>query len=698
MINEEQRFFDYLGELTARVSERCLELGEDPAEVSPTAFREDGFTQIILEVLQDLGQVTDPDLCYLDRKLGRYAVKLNAWSFYEDDLRLDLITTIYNGLSGADSVPTGELLQASRRALRTFKVAKDPVYMEMEPASAAYDMMLRLHDIHDQVERIRIVVLADGSAGDMEAEQEKEAPETSVEVWDLRRLFRAETSGLTYESLTVDLEERLGSPLPCLTTPVLNGADYDAYLAVLPGELLYSLYHEYGPRLLELNVRSFLQARGKVNRGLRDTLQKEPSRFLAYNNGISATAEEIELVRLPDGGRGIRSMKGLQVVNGGQTVASIHRAKNRDKIDLSQVFVQAKITRVEADLIDALVPQISRYANTQNRVNEADFSANHPYHVKIQQLSETVWAPGEQDRWFYERARGQYQVAKAREGTTPARTRRFNEMTPNQQKFDKVMLAKYVNSWDQLPHIVSRGSQKNFVEFMVRLTKEHGDTWEPDVAYYKELIARAIIYKRAEKVARMHKFPGYRANAVSYTVALISYRTAGRVNLKGIWDRRDCSQALADTLYMWMPEVWGEFTRSAGERNVTEWCKKEECWRSVQTLGLSLPVELESELASGQPLPTVGDSEEQQGKGLNAEDRENIARVMQVPAEDWVHLTGWGARTSLLEPWQIGIATTLATYAAIGWTKVPSKKQAKQGVTMLAVAEEHSAWPDPLQS
>lgn len=366
-------------------------------------------------------------------------------------------------------------------------------------------------------------------------------------------------------------------------------------------------------------------------------------------------------------------------------------------MDLSRVLVQAKLTQVQPELIEELVPQISRYANTQNRVNEADFSANHPFHVKIQQLSETVWAPGEQHRWFYERARGQYQVAKARAGTTPARTRRFSETTPKQQKFDKVLLAKYVNSWAQLPHIVSRGSQKNFVDFMLRLSKAQGASWEPDAEYYRELIAKGIIYKRAEKVARMHKFPGYRANAVAYTVALISYRTAGRVDLRTIWDRQDCSQALADTLYIWMPQVWGEFTRSAGDRNVTEWCKKEECWRSVQMLALSLPAELESELASGQPLPTVGDSSERRGQGLTPQDRENIARVMQVPAEDWVHLTGWGSRTGLLKHWQIGIATTLATYAATGWTKVPSKKQAKQGVAILSIAEEHSAWPDRVE-
>lgn len=694
--DDDARFLDYIAELRARVAERCLELGDRPVDAAPTAFREDGFTSVVLDVLEDLGQVVDPEVCYLDRRFGRYAAKLNAWSYREDERSLDLISTIHNDLSGAESIPGGQLFQAASRALRVFLAATDPVHLEMEPASSAYDMMLRLHEIRDEIERVRIILLADGSAGELTSiGEEEQGLNVGVDVWDLRRLFRAESAGLTYESINIDLVDRLGEPLRCLVAPSSDGAEYQTFLTIIPGELLYKLYHELGPRLLELNVRSFLQARGKVNRGIRDTLRDEPERFLAYNNGISATVEKLDIAEVEGGGKAIRSFKGFQVVNGGQTVASIHRAKDRDKQDISDVFVQAKITQVQKEQIETLVPQISRYANTQNRVNEADFSANHPFHVRIQQLSETVWAPGEQHRWFYERARGQYQVAKAREATTPARKRRFDATTPPRQRFDKVLLAKYVNSWGQLPHIVSRGSQKNFVDFMLRLSKAHGDQWEPDADYYKELIAKAIIYKRAEKIARMHKFPGYRANAVTYTIALISYRTAGRVDLHRIWDQQECSQALADTMWEWMLHVWGEFTASAGQRNVTEWCKKEECWRSVQTLALSLPPELEAELATGQPLPTVGDSAEQKGVGLTPEDRENIARVMQVPVEDWVSLTGWGSRTGLLEHWQIGIATTLATYSAANWTKVPSKKQAMQGVAMLMVAEEHSAWPDP---
>lgn len=685
---------EYRDVLESRTTARSLEVDgqfDDPA----TEFRETAFTQVVLETLLDLGQVPDIDIVYFERTLGRYAVKVNGWAIDEDSGEVDLLTTVYRGKGESDSVPPAELRKVVSRAARVVAEAHRGVHREMEPASPSWDMMEALHSASEEVSRVRVVVLTNGLAKDPGPLENEFAFDVQLDIWDLTRLFRAESSGLPYEPVEIDLVQRLGHPLPCLPA---NGssAEYDAFVALIPGTLLYELYHEFGPRLLELNVRSFLQARGKVNRGIRDTLRTEPSRFLAYNNGISVTAEEIEVASVAGGMAGIRRIVGLQVVNGGQTVASIHRARDRDGVDIASVMVQAKISVVHGgrDVADELVPLISRYANTQNRVNEADFSANHPFHVKIQQLANSTWAPGEQHRWFYERARGQYDVARAREGTTPARKRQFDGRTPRTQKFDKVFLAKCVNAWDQLPHVVSRGGQKNFVEFMKRLAKEHRSDWEPDAAYYKHLIAKAIIFKEAERSARKHKFPGYRANAVAYTIAAIAYRTAGRVDLDSIWERQACSPALARTIHDWMAVIHQQLVATAGERNVTEWCKKEACWVHIQTHGLPVPTDLEKELEEGQPLPTVGATAQRRGKGLSARDRENIARTMQRSADDWIYLCKWGAQSNHLKGWQIGIAGTLATYAAKGWTDVPSAKQAAQAVKMLNVAEEGRAWLD----
>jgi hypothetical protein len=684
---EMDRFEEFMTNLRARVNDRCIEAAEDVTDGVPIGFREEAFTEVAIRLLEDLGQVEGGDVCYFERRLGRAIGKLNAWHVDEENGQVDLFTTVYRDLKDPTTITATELGQAVQRAARVYAEAYSGLHREMEPASPAYDMMQRLHEVWPTITELRVVLLADGLAADLGNEDfNNNRLQVRVEIWDLKRLFRLAASGVPYEATRIDISERLGEPLRCLKMPE-SRADYQSYLAIIPGALLHSLYHTYGARLLELNVRSFLQARGKVNRGIRDTLQNEPARFLAYNNGISATAERVEVGQCPDGTLGITHITGLQVVNGGQTVASIHRAKERDRVDLSDVFVQAKLTLVQPEHIETLVPLISRYANTQNKVNEADFSANHPFHVRLQQLSETIWTPGEQSRWFYERARGQYEVARAREGDTPARLRRFEQATPSAQRFDKVELAKYLNAWAQFPHIVSRGGQKNFVHLMERLAKSHRDGWEPDAEYFKRLIGQAIIFKRAAKIGRQQKFSGYTANAVAYTVSLLSYRTAGRLDLDEIWTTQDVSTALDETLRTWMPVVHAGIAGSAGDRNVTEWAKREECWRFIQTLPVTLGSTLEDELAEGQPLPTVGDPGGQRGHDLTPADRENIARVMQVSAEEWIRISGWGARSNQLQVWQVGIATTLAGYAATGWAKVPSKKQANQAVEMLRVAE-----------
>lgn len=680
-------FDEYFLTLTSRVANHAIEAATDTEDVGVVAFREEAFTQVVLSTLEDLGQLADTQSCYFERRLGRGIGKLNAWGVDEETGLVTLVTTIFKGLGAPTNITRTELIQAIERAVRVFVEAGRDWFSGMEPASEAYDMMQRLHEVSDEVKRVRIVVIGDGYAADIgKLEVGNEGLEVETDVWDLRRLFRADSSGLPYEPIEIDIVQRLGQPLPCIAAPD-SRAEFDVYLAIIPGALLHQLYHEFGPRLLELNVRSFLQARGKVNRGIRDTIKEEPFAFIAYNNGISATAEWVETANT-ESGLALSRLRGLQVVNGGQTVASIHRARDRDKLDISDVYVQAKLTVVKPEQVEIMVPLISRFANTQNRVNEADFSANQPFHVKLQQLSVTIWIPGEQSRWFYERARGQYEVAQQRDGTTQSQLSRFKKANPPRQRFDKVSLAKYENSWSLLPHIVSRGGQNNFVAFMQKVKKDHGARWEPDVAYYRHCIAKAIIFKYAERLAREHAFPGYRANAIAYTVALVSYRTAGRINLDQVWNDQAPSKALADTLGIWMPEVYDAFVASAAGRNVTEWCKKEECWRHIQTLNLMVPAELERELAEGQPLPDLVASGGNDSSTLSAKDRENIARVMQISAEEWVHISGWGAREGTLQSWQCGIATTLASYSAGGWARIPSPKQANQGVKILAQADQ----------
>ncbi len=434
---------------------------------------------------------------------------------------------------------------------------------------------------------------------------------------------------------------------------------------------------------MELNVRSFLQARGKVNRGIRDTIRDEPGRFLAYNNGISATAGSVDLIDLPGGGKGIAAIHDLQIVNGGQTTASIYQAARRDRFDVSTVNVQAKITVPRSVPLTELVPLISRYANSQNKVDEADFSANDPFHREIEKLSRTAWAepqPGSlrQTKWFYERARGQYQV-EFNKAATPARRREFQAIFPPTQRFGKTDLAKYLNTWDQLPHLVSLGGQKNFREFVIRLNRS-ASVDHPDLSYFHQLIAKAILFKNAERIVGAEKFGGYRSNIVTYTLAYLSRYAAGAVNLHGIWAKQSLCPDLAEAIRTVAREVNRVITNPPGGGNVTEWCKKEACWTQVKALQITLPPRFLRGPVGGDGLSS------EQTPSLSMSEMATIAEVTDISSRTWYEVSVWANKSGNLTYIQRNIALSLSTIVASG--KKPSIKQAVQGLKLLERARD----------
>ena len=651
-------------------------------------FRENAFTEIVVEHLLEIGMVENGEVCYCEIRVGRGIGKVSGFGFNDDEDTLEVFTSVFLDSGTPGALPSDDIRKATERAVRFVEACFGGIHKGMEVASDSHSMASRMYELEKHLDRIRVFVLSDGVT------QLKHLDATEIngisvkfEIWDIERLFRGMQSGLPRDEIEIDFVEMFGEAVPCLELPQ-PASDYTAYLAILSGNMIFRLYDEYGSRLLELNVRSFLQARGKVNRGIRDTLRDEPDRFMAYNNGISITVDEVTTIVLPDGRPAIKSARGLQVVNGGQTTASIHRAKKQDGVDISSVFVPAKITTVVGETLDQLVPKISQYANTQNVIQMADFSANDPFHVEIERLSQTIWCPGEQSRWFYERARGQYQVAKARIGTTPARTRRFNEQTPPTRKFTKTDLAKFLNCWNQQPDLVSRGAQKNFDVFMQELRVGKEMDWLPDEPYYKLLVDKAILYKAAVRIVRQEQFPAYRANIVSYLVAYISSRTGGQLDMELIWQEQGLSREFEELLRSWTHKIEEAIRSTAEGRNVTEWCKKEDCWKSIRnmTLPLSDPI----------PLELKGHTEPGRRRGrratpLTPQDYENIAKCKKMNGEQWLKIHAWGVRTGLLERWQCGISQTLAGYAANEWDREPSHKQAKQGVAILEIAKQHEA-------
>lgn len=654
------------------------------------AFTENAFVEVVAEHLAEIGMLDNPVVCFHQGRFGSGGVRLNGYAVPDDCERLDLLVAIFDGGPELHTVPSAEIGRVAGQAARAIQAAARGVHDQMERASDAYAMMRRIAELLSSgLREARVFMLTNGTTTAREIKPVVISNVlVSFEIYDLRRLMRTMATGQNRESIEIDLAKMGIRPIPCVAMPA-SGGEYESYLAIFPGEALYRMYEEFGPRLLEYNVRAFLQATGRVNRGIRDTLRNEPYHFMAYNNGISVTVDEI-FTAAGTASLVITGFRGFQIVNGGQTTASIHRARKRDRLDLSKVHVAAKITRLPTERVEEMVPQISRFANTQNVVQEADFSSNEPFHIVLERLSKTTWTPGERSRWFYERSRGQYRTAINLEGTTPAKLRDFRERTPASQRFSKTDLARAVNSWNRLPHVVSTGAQKNFLAFMRSLRENRGSAWEPDEEFYQDTVAQVILLAAAQRVVRQEGFPAYRANIACYLVAYLSHRTGGRLQLKELWQRQGVTPELANLLRTWSHAINREIQDSAAGRNVTEWCKKEQCWMAVKRLDLQLPASLPAEWGVtpaqiDQPLEDVA---------VSPDEHAAVAQCMQLSSEAWFALHLWGRRSGQLAEWQAGIAHTLSSYAAGGWQKVPSPKQGMHGVRILELAR--SCGFDPL--
>lgn len=618
------------------------------------------FTRRMIETLVEAGEIEEAVDCHWQDDSVRPAVEVAGYGV--TDGTLTLIATIYRG-PPSQRVSRADAQRQIRRASAFWDRCRTrPYHHELEESSDAWDMALHLHRLGADITRVQIFCVTDGYTQHEYQEPELiDGIEHRQDTWDLVRLWRLAATGRQAEPVDVDFVARFGAPLPALRAPAVSD-EYDAYMAILPGDWLANIYDEFGQRLLERNVRSFLQFTGATNKGIRDTIRTLPSRFLAYNNGISATAAEVTLTTVEGGGVGIASIRDLQIVNGGQTTASVHRSM-REKVDVSRIAVQAKITVVDGPLLDELVPDISRYANTQNKVQQADLSSNDPFHIRIQQLAGSVWAPAtrrtpRQTRWFYERARGQYQDAVGRENTQ-ARRRSFKEMHPPRQKITKVQLATYENTWNQRPHEVSKGAQKNFGDFMTQL-RRNGD-WEPDAAWWQTAIAKAIIFRSAETIVSAQNFGGYRRNIVAYAVARVSAATACKLDLHRIFIEQQIPAPVADAIEQLAHRAWDVLTDpSRPAQNVTEWAKRAGCWAQMKQQPFEISDALRACMRDDEAKRSASAGETVAARAATSTQRTIRINGTSLDASDWAALSNWAKQTRNLQPWERSIASNLA--------------------------------------
>ena len=415
------------------------------------------FTQYAASFIEESGEAENIRVAY-DEKILKTGVqhKINAYAISDNYETLDLIITIYNGTEIITSIPKAEIDKAAKRLSNFFKNAIYKEYVnEIEESSEIFQLAHTLSEskeIRDSLVRVNIIILSDGIfTGENPTSQMISGYLVNYKIIDLNYLYNI--SEKSHIPIEIDFKTD-GFKIPCIQSPSTN-SEYQSYLAIIPGDALVTIYEKFGSRLLEQNVRSFLEFKGKVNGGIRKTIMNEPHMFLAFNNGIAVTADSLEIEKSDDG-LFITRVNDLQIVNGGQTTASIYYTWKKDKKDVSNVHVQVKLSVIKNhDKYSSIVSQISEYANTQNKVSVSDLSSNRPFHIELEKLSRSIWAPPTesqslQTRWFYERARGQYKNARSKEGFTKAKQRGFDLKNPKSQMFTKEDLAKYVNSFEEI--------------------------------------------------------------------------------------------------------------------------------------------------------------------------------------------------------------------------------------------------------
>lgn len=519
----------------------------------------------------------------------------------------------YSGAEDLETISTTDVRRALASLRNYLEEALNGTFQSgREESSDAWQLAEDLRNRGRNVTRYRLYLVTDQTTTDrlrnLESDDLNGVP-VDYRIWDVSRLHQLYESKHGREELEIDLTDWVPEGLPVLNADATS-TDFTTFLACVPGDLIADLYGKYGSRLLESNVRSFLSARGNVNRGIRRTITTEPERFLAFNNGITATATSVE--RSASGA--LTGIRDLQIVNGGQTTASLYYLR-RDQAKvtpaaLKQVAVQMKLVVVNEGIAQDLVGQISRYANSQNRVSEADFFSNSPFHVRLEEISRRLLAPaldssGIRTKWFYERVRGQYQNELSQR--TAAEAKKYQLTFPKSQLITKTDAARYAVSWDMQPHLVSAGAQRNFVAFANSVASK----WEKSDAqfneeYFKELVAKAILYRKTRVLVAHAPWyeQGYLANMVSFAIAKLAYEVqskfAGRRFAFGqIWAAQALPPLLEEVMLQ-LAEIALRTLTAPTRRlaNVTEWAKAEDSWTHLKGIPWQAPEGFEVLLVS----------------------------------------------------------------------------------------------------
>lgn len=659
------------------------------AEAAST-YQLEAFMDAASDELIETGFVEGFEHCPFRSPNGRLRVD-GYW--FNDEGALDIFVADFDCRRTLESLTRTDVDNIFKRVVKFFETSLEGS-LKPDVTTPEYGLVHQIADrkstlrqvnfylVSERILSDRVQALPDNKVGSIRA---------TYHIWDIARFQRQRTSRGHKESLNIDFIELFGDGINCLPANLGDGS-YQSFLIVMPAPVLAKLYDRYSARLLEQNVRTFLQARAKVNKGIRNTILTEPQMFFAYNNGVTATAQGVE-TRIKDGHLQIVGMTDLQIVNGGQTTASLFHTQRKDKADLSGIFVQMKLSVIDSEQSELIVPKISEYANTQNRVNAADFFSNTGFHIRMADFSRRIWAPAShgsqrETKWFYERARGQYIDAQAK--LTPGEQKRFKVEYPKPQMFTKTDLAKFENVFDDHPKWVNLGGQKNFVKYAQRIGKE----WEKssdgfNELYYKRAIARGVLFRATEKIVSDQPWynGGYRANIVAYTLAVlgeVAKQHEGAIDFQKIWNSQAIDDRMTRALEIISSAVNHDIIHPPqGISNISEWAKKDGCWTrllgKIDEIAATLPEEFWSDLATQDDAKFEVKTAKQVQRidnGIAAQ-----AKIMSISSAEWQKISKALAAKNILNPKEVGVLNIAVQIPQ----KIPTEKQC---IVLLEVIEK----------
>ena len=625
--------------------------------------QEQAFTRLFLDLLSEAGETENTTVAYDEKDFGtKKTHKINGYAISDNYETVDLFITIYKQEETIPVIYKKDIDQAVTRITNFFRKSTYNNYEEdVAESSPIFEFAHTLgsyQELKDNLVRVNAFILTNGEyKGEIPQSVSLNGNKIFYRILDINYLFQISEESRVPIEIDFSSDESL---VPCLPGSTDN-EEYQSYLAIIPGTCLAQLYERFGSRLLEQNVRSFLQFNGKINKGIRETIKTEPHMFFAYNNGLAATADHIEL---DESGHYIRKINNLQIVNGGQTTASIYYTQKKDKADISSIYVQIKITVIKKqEQFSEIVSRISKYANTQNKVNDADFTANNQALIEFEKLSRYILTPLSSDSplqtyWFFERARGQYKTLRQKEGFTKSRQDAFDKKYPKGQVLTKTDIAKYINAYEEVyegkklvigPHIVARGNEKNYARFINNNLPEN--LKKINNVYFEDTIAKAILFKTADKrygtkASAVH-IGELKNVTVPYTLALLTRITDGRLDLYKIWKTQQLSPALSDFIFDLMVQVNEFIIKNSVGSHYIEWAKKEECWEMVKNheFGYDLS-QIKDDLIDPKNPPVRKVFTDTDEKSSTYDHEMGIIR--SIPVSLWQKIADWGQESGFL--------------------------------------------------